>query len=230
MLPLPGANALEDGVEILYGFVVAANHHAVTPLQPPDTAAGADINVMDALGCEFLGATNVVNVVRIAAVNQDVASLQIRHDVGDGLVDHCCRHHQPDRARLLQLARHVLQRRASYRLLLRQLVDASWGIRRRRHSCVLPSSERRTMLAPILPRPTIPSCIANSSPNRIQRPGLLPQRHRGTEISRALRQPRIDKDDTGRKRLEIKNALGVCHEAVMLIRRSWSLISRATDE
>ena len=52
----------------------------------------------------------------------------MRHEVGDGLVHDGRRNHQPDGARLLQLAHEVRKRGGSDRLLSRQIFD-----RLRRH-------------------------------------------------------------------------------------------------
>lgn len=83
---------------------IAADHHAVAPLQPPDAATGADVDIMNALGGEFSGSTDVVDVIRIAAVDQNVAGLEQRHDLRNGLIDDRRRHHQPDRPRRAELA------------------------------------------------------------------------------------------------------------------------------
>ena len=64
----------EDRVEMLHDIALAADHHAIAALQAPHAAAGADIDVMDPLGVQLLGAANVVDVIGIAAVNQDVAA------------------------------------------------------------------------------------------------------------------------------------------------------------
>ena len=90
----------EDRVEMLHHVGLAADHHAIAALQAPDAAAGADVDIVDALGRQLLGAADVVDVVGVAAVDQDVAALEMGQQIGDGLVDHAGRHHQPDRARL----------------------------------------------------------------------------------------------------------------------------------
>src|SRR5262245_19993895 len=77
---------LEDGIEMPHGLLRPANHHAVAALQAPDAAAGADINVVDPLRHQLVGAADVIYVVRVAAVDEDVAALEVRHEVGDGLV------------------------------------------------------------------------------------------------------------------------------------------------
>src|SRR5262245_41747638 len=67
---------LEDGVEILDGPVRPADHHAVAALQPPDAAAGADVDIVNPPRGEFLGPADIVDVVGVAAVDQDVVLLQ----------------------------------------------------------------------------------------------------------------------------------------------------------
>ena len=75
----------EDGIEMFDDVLLAANHHAVSALKSPDAAAGAHVDVMDTLRREFLRAPNVVDVIRIAAVDEDVACLQMGQQIGDRL-------------------------------------------------------------------------------------------------------------------------------------------------
>src|SRR5215831_5420321 len=53
----------KDRVEMFDDPSFAADHHAVAAFQPPDTAAGADVDIVDALGRQLLGAANVVDVI-----------------------------------------------------------------------------------------------------------------------------------------------------------------------
>ena len=47
-VPTPGASAGEDRVEPSDDVVLAADHEAVAALEPPDAAAGADVDVVEA--------------------------------------------------------------------------------------------------------------------------------------------------------------------------------------
>ena len=38
---------LEDGVHPIDSFLVTSDHHAIAPLETPDTAAGSNIQVMN---------------------------------------------------------------------------------------------------------------------------------------------------------------------------------------
>src|SRR5947207_10991713 len=67
---------LENGIEILDRMVGPTDHHAVAAIQPPDAAAGANIDVTDALGRQLVAPANVVDVIGVAAVDQDVIFLQ----------------------------------------------------------------------------------------------------------------------------------------------------------
>src|SRR5664280_320058 len=111
----------EDGIEVLHSSVRAADHHAVAALQTPHATAGADVHVVDALGCECLCPADIVDVVGIATVDEDVTGFKIGDDSGDGLVNHGRRDHQPNGARLAKLARKIFQRRGTYSLFLHQL-------------------------------------------------------------------------------------------------------------
>src|SRR6516162_7965287 len=81
-IPRAGSERLEDRIEMPHGRIRSADHHAVSALQTPDAAAGSDIHVVDPFRRELLGAADVVHVVRIAAVDEDVAALAVRHEVG----------------------------------------------------------------------------------------------------------------------------------------------------
>ena len=111
----------EDRVEMPHHVDLAADHHAIAALQAPDAAAGADVDVVDALGRQLLGPADVVDVIGVAAVDQDVAALQMGQQIGDGFVHHADRHHQPDRARLRQAPRELRQRSAADSPLLHEL-------------------------------------------------------------------------------------------------------------
>ena len=74
---MPGASVAKIGSRRLHDLRLAADHHAVAALQAPDAAAGADVDVVDALRREFLGAADVVDVVGVAAVDEDVARLEV---------------------------------------------------------------------------------------------------------------------------------------------------------
>ena len=75
----------EDRVEMLHHVALAADHHAIAALEAPDAAAGADVDIVDALGRQLLGAADVVDVIGIAAVDQDIAALEMGQQIGDGL-------------------------------------------------------------------------------------------------------------------------------------------------
>ena len=99
----------EDRIEMLDHLGLAADHHAVAALQAPDAAAGADVDVVDALGGEFLRAADVVDVVGVAAVDEDVAAFEKGSRLAMTAVHDGGRHHEPDRARLGQLLDEVLR-------------------------------------------------------------------------------------------------------------------------
>src|SRR5262245_42814146 len=83
----------EDRIEMSNYLSLTADHHAVASLQPPHTAARANVNVMDALRRQFPGAANVVDVIRIPAVNEDVSFVEQRQKIFDGFVHYGCRDH-----------------------------------------------------------------------------------------------------------------------------------------
>src|SRR5262245_21263682 len=58
-----GSELREDRIEVLDHRRLAADHQAVPSLPSPDATAGPDVDVVDALRRELLGASEVVDVV-----------------------------------------------------------------------------------------------------------------------------------------------------------------------
>ena len=139
--------------------LLAADHHAVAALQAPYAAACAHVHVVDPFGCQFLGAPDVVDVVGIAAVDEDVARIEVRQQVGDGLVHHCRRapSARPPAASRAS-SRDPASDAAPHGVLVDQFIHRLGDLSKTTHSWP-PLISRRTMLAPILPSPIIPSCI-----------------------------------------------------------------------
>src|SRR5262249_57071041 len=73
-VPRTRRQRLEDRIEMPHGRIRSADHHAVSALQAPDAATGSYIHVVDPFRHEFLCAADVVHVVRVAAVDEDVAA------------------------------------------------------------------------------------------------------------------------------------------------------------
>src|SRR5262245_22864965 len=65
----------KNWIEMLDHAVFPADHHAIAALQAPYTAAGPDIDVVDSSRCQFPGPADVVDVIGIAAIDQDVVGL-----------------------------------------------------------------------------------------------------------------------------------------------------------
>src|SRR5882762_4535355 len=103
-------------------ILLSANHHAVATIKPPYAAARPYIYIVDILWYKFLGATNVVNVVRIAAVNENVVRVEVRQQVSDRLIHSRRRHHQPYCPWFSELLYQVRQRFGSGRSLLNQFL------------------------------------------------------------------------------------------------------------
>ena len=72
-----GRDGPEDRVEVGDDVVLAADHEAEPALEPEHAAAGADVDVVDALRLQARGAVDVVAVVGVAAVDDDVAGLEV---------------------------------------------------------------------------------------------------------------------------------------------------------
>src|SRR5208283_1418893 len=112
----------EDWIEALDHVILASDHHAVTSLQTPNSSAGSDIYIVDLLRSEFLGAPDVVDVVRVSAVDEDVTSLEVGQKISDSFVHNRGRHHKPDRPWLRELLHQFRERSRAFRLVLDQFI------------------------------------------------------------------------------------------------------------
>jgi hypothetical protein len=96
--PRPGASACNT-----------ADHQAVAAIETPHAAGGADVEIVNALGGELLRSRDRILVMRVAAVDDDVAARHQRPQRRDHIVNHRGGHHQPDGARRLQLLDETLE-------------------------------------------------------------------------------------------------------------------------
>lgn len=112
----------ENRLEPLHDFGLAADHQTVTALTSRDAAAGADVDVVKLTLRQLGAAANVVVVIGVAAVDHDVAGFEQGHELVERLVDHRGGHHQPHRARFLQLRDQIFKRRGTCHAFLLQLV------------------------------------------------------------------------------------------------------------
>src|SRR5262249_141376 len=108
--------------EVLDHLLLAADHHAVTAFEAPHTAAGAHVHVVNLLRCELFGALDVVNVIRVSAIDENVACLQMGQQVSDSFVNDCGGNHQPQCPRFLELFQKIRKRSCSRCAILRQFV------------------------------------------------------------------------------------------------------------
>jgi hypothetical protein len=111
----------EDRIQTLNRRFRPSDHHAVATFKTPDAAAGANVNVMNSLGSYFPGAPYVVDVIGIAAIDQNVSRFHERQQVADRFVYDRRGHHQPDRSGLFEFFHEIRQRRAAGRLVLHQV-------------------------------------------------------------------------------------------------------------
>src|SRR6185369_16760653 len=64
---------IEDRIEMIDDRLLAADHHAIAALQPPDATRGADIDIADALFGARLRAADIVLIEAVTAIDDDVA-------------------------------------------------------------------------------------------------------------------------------------------------------------
>ena len=100
----------EDRIEMRDDCRLAADHLAEAALESPDPAARPDVDVVDAALAERGAAPDVVGEMRVAAVDQDVVSLNMWRQPIDRLIDHRGGDHHPDRARRAQLRDELVDR------------------------------------------------------------------------------------------------------------------------
>src|SRR5690349_8611902 len=99
-----GCQRCKDRIEVLDRLLLAADHQAIAPLEPPDPAAGAAIEVAHALSLQLPGAADVILVERVAAIDHDVAGIEKLAELPHRLLRRPAgRHHHPHRPRLLEL-------------------------------------------------------------------------------------------------------------------------------
>ena len=98
----------EDRVQVIDDRLVAADHQAVSAIQPPDAAAGSHVDMENILFLQRLRAGDVILEEAVAAIDDDIAG---RHKFAQRIDrlpgDLAGRQHDPDRARLLKPRDHV---------------------------------------------------------------------------------------------------------------------------
>src|SRR6478609_7868296 len=103
-LILAGSKTFEDRPQILDRFLVPADHHAVALFQSPHAARGAYINELKALCGDLFVVTLRILVVRVSAINQNVALVEQRFEFRNSVVYRLTlRDHDPDRLPSLQI-------------------------------------------------------------------------------------------------------------------------------
>jgi hypothetical protein len=74
-------------------LVLAADHQAVAALESRNTAARAHIQIVKIALFQLDCAPNIVAVIRVAAVDDDIFTLQKRDQLCQSPVHHRCRYH-----------------------------------------------------------------------------------------------------------------------------------------
>src|SRR4051812_33021962 len=132
-----GREAREDGLEALHRLGLPADHEAGADLEAPDPARHARVDVVDPLLLQDGVAPHVVVEVGVTAVDDRVAGLEMAEQLLDLRLGRVAGgDHDPDRARLLELADELLDRERDVRAFAADLP----GLLRRpvvRHDLVL---------------------------------------------------------------------------------------------
>src|SRR5664280_1190416 len=115
---------LEDRIEVQYGIALTSDHHTITALDPPYAAARSHVDIANTFELQFFGSPDIINIVRVASINDDVSLLHLAGDVTHGGLYRRCGHHQPDSARRLQLGHEIFERSGPRRAFACQVLDA----------------------------------------------------------------------------------------------------------
>src|SRR5436305_6051334 len=96
-----GGDRGEQRLETLDDLLLATDHEAEAALPAPDSPAGPAVDMVNAQLAQLVGATDVVAVVGVPAVDDDIARLECAgHRADRALGDVAGGHHHPDCARL----------------------------------------------------------------------------------------------------------------------------------
>src|ERR1044072_8820360 len=90
--------------------LLTTDHLAIATLESPNTATRSHVDIVNSLGAQLLSATNVVDVIRIAAIDDHITGRHNSSELVEHRVDKRRRNHQPDRARRLELCDKSLER------------------------------------------------------------------------------------------------------------------------
>jgi|GEM_PF-4514673 len=64
-------------------------------IQPPNTATGSAIQIMDSFDRQFFVAANIIDLITITPIDQNTVLLEMVGIISDYGINHCSRHHHP---------------------------------------------------------------------------------------------------------------------------------------
>src|SRR6516225_2906291 len=98
----------KDRIEPVHHRRFAADHQAVAAFQSPHAARGANVEVVEAMGRELAGTSDIVLPERVAAIDDRVPALELTGELVDRRFRRCARRqHDPNRARGIEGADHL---------------------------------------------------------------------------------------------------------------------------
>ena len=146
----------EDRIEVFH-HVRARRRSSCSSLAPVPTRRRSSRHPHSGSSWRALCAPDVVDVIRVSAVDENISGFEKEDEIGDGPVHDGRWNHHPNRTRFRPAASPARRTRktppspaSAIHRLWRHIEDDAFVAR---------SSSRRTMFAPILPRPIIPSCM-----------------------------------------------------------------------
>src|SRR5262245_32300266 len=90
-----GGKRRKEWIKVLNRACFAADHQTITAFKAFGAATRTDVHVVNALGAEFFRTPNVIDVIRIAAIDDDVPGVEVSRKIGDCLINGRGRDHEP---------------------------------------------------------------------------------------------------------------------------------------
>src|SRR5712692_9879489 len=103
------SECFENRIETSHDVGLAADHLAIAAFEAPNAAAGADVAIVDALGGEFFRTADVIDIVRISAIDHGVSGFEFSRQIAQRGIDDRGRYHQPNRAGLLEFLDEIIE-------------------------------------------------------------------------------------------------------------------------
>src|SRR5262245_20047152 len=85
----------KNRIQVLNRRIRSSDHQAEPALQSPDSAACANVQVMNAAALQIAGSSNIVNVIRVSPIDEDIVRLELWRNFGNRVIHDRRRNHEP---------------------------------------------------------------------------------------------------------------------------------------